>query len=183
MASICEELIDAKHTRDMISGMARYRELDMKDEFTRQARAELETLEEQRIFLSFRLDALTKQIAALSAYLEASDQDASSEPNSASLSPESLRPADIDSRKGRRRTGPRGRKMTTILSALRKSHPEGLNLDQIISRASDAGVELMRTSLRSQLSKAKSHGYIENVDGIFFYVPGPLESNKANTSG
>ena len=70
----------------------------------------------------------------------------------------------------RRKTGFRGKKITTILQLLKEALPGGLGFDEIIEGAAARGVELIRPSLRSQLSKAATKGRIENRQGTYFYV-------------
>lgn len=69
----------------------------------------------------------------------------------------------------RRKPGPRGRKLLTILSILENAVPDGLGFDDIIARAKEKGVDLLRPSLRSQLSKARSKGVVKYADGLYYH--------------
>lgn len=88
-------------------------------------------------------------------------------------SPEPLPEPDATSTK--RRTGPRGVKATTAIEIIMEAGGGGADLDEIIDQAAKRGVQLIRPSLRSQLSKMESvHGIIENRGSRYFFTAGRL---------
>ena len=119
-------------------------------DFDAEARQELDRLKDLRAQFRRQLDEIDHKINGLRIYL------GEVQPNQKSAQP-------------RRATGPRGRKMTTIIDVLREAVPSGLSIDEIIAAGEGKGVSLLRPSLRSQLSKANTNGYVVNRKGRYYH--------------
>ena len=141
----------------------------MEDEFLQLTQRKLRELEDQRARLLTEVSSLSAQIAGLQTFAQTVTGEM--KPPEFNVRHMVFGGADLSlpPKQARRRTGPRGRKLLTVLSILEDAAPQGLGFDEIISRAAARGVELLRPSLRSQLSRANSTNLVKNVKGVYYH--------------
>ena len=141
----------------------------MEDEFLQLTQHKLRELEDQRTKLLTEVSSLSAQIAGLKTFAQTVTGEV--KPPEFNVRHIVFRGADLSfsPKQTRRPTGPRGRKLLTILSILKDAAPQGLGFDEIIDRAEARGVELLRPSLRSQLSRSNSTGLVKNVKGVYYH--------------
>lgn len=157
----------------------------MDDQFNDDAARELVVLKKRYSSLRVEMDTILSKIRGLEIYLKSSEGvSVETDKNWNPIISPSQRHLGLFARNEPRqkrggKTGLRGKKSTTIVKILKDEFPSGLGFDELIERAAAKGVELIRPSLRSQLSKMKARGYVENRGGTYFYVPPKKEKEKS----